>query len=486
MAVGSAMAPWSNSNGQGNTSGNKYWHNPTVGTGPHFLMKDRNKEMDANASMEVMRNAFSDATTQPRVPDGKTTESIGFRKKVMAEIEQDGSNPIEILFFAGLNACIVMRGGRLTASKEKGDLSQIKYIRLEDHVTVSNNTPSDPMKIRWDQEDTYALCKWRPVSYGLLLSLVNSSDYNEGWWEAVRISLCDNMSTYNAIKERIIPTGGTGAVDKDVQPLLVVPPIPDMSSNQMLSNQSYSTGKLRNISQIVFQLNPELKEHDFLRVHDKIAFDGVDPSTVENPGIGPNNQALLLGQAQHNDQSADEENEYYRIKPAVNPEPGYAANTFDHLGGAIDLSYDAILIRIHGLPGGDRRNGPRRGSTVTALAVMNQELIYGDKSRMQTMHKATAFTTTLSNLVLNNVQAGTAYNLAQLRSYQPGNVTGGTYGQRSGFRGSGGGTGGGYNGAYTKTYSSKRSPSGSYAKKRTPFKKKPMGRKKAPGFRRRR
>jgi len=454
-------------------SGNKYWHNPTVGQGPHFMLKDRHNDMEAEACMAVMRNAFSDATTNPRVPDGKASESVGFRKKLMAEIEQDETNPIEILFFAGLNTCLVMRNGRFNSANGDSDMSTVKYMRLDDHVVVENvdgaifTPPVDVQENQaiWHQPTAQQLCKWRPVSYGLLLSLVNSSEYNEGWWEAIRVNMCDNVNMFSFIKEQ-----ESEGVDKGTQPMLFVPDVPSISSNQMLGNQSYSTGKLRNISQVVFQLNPEIRDYDFNKVHDAILVEGDRRYT-----------------AQHNDQDINRRNQAYPLKHWDNQitPMGYSIPSMnDPINGTIDRNYDAIYIRLHGVKGAPRAGSGtstgQRGSVLTALAVINQELVYGDASKMQLFHgRSPDGQFLLRQLKHNNMQAGTVYNLAQIRSYHPGySGPGRTY-----LRG--------YNtGGYGKRRTGRnvlKSPYPSYSKSRSaPKKRSSSKRRKAPSRRRRR
>lgn len=430
------QAPWSNS--QGTISGNKYWHNPTVGNGPHFQLKQKANSFEAEACLEVMRNAFSDATTQPRIPDGKAPESIGFRKKLMAEIEQIAHEEIEILFFAGVNACVLVRNGRFNASSEDKDLAQVKYMRLENHVRVRNDdtdlgevsgqgTVTREAQINWDQEETNQLCKWRPVSYGLLLSLVNSSDDNEGWWEAVRLNICDTMSNFQTIVE----TDRSGD-PKQVQPFIITPGMPtSMTSNQMLANQSYSTGKLRNISQIVFQLNPEIKDYDFNRIPDKIAF---RPTAAD------------VQDAQYNDMESGFQSKVFPVvsNGGANSPPfnaGYYSPEMsrDTLNGAVDPNYDAIYIKIHGVKGGTRRSN-NRGSVLTALAVVNQELIYADTSSLVSFHKGPVMHSGIGALMHSgNMPAATVYNRQLVRSFKPGFVRGQGTTYKSGA----------YNGAYS-------------------------------------
>ena len=121
---------------------------------------------------------------------------------------------------------------------------------------------------------------------------------------------------------------------------------------------------------------------------------------------------------------------------------GYSSpNLGDPLLGLVNTSYDGIYIRIHGVPAQSRNiattNGILSGSTLTALCVMNQEMVYGEMSQMKHGQTVSGGTPLLGLLSHNMVAAGAAKNLLQMRSFrQPGAFTMG-----NGFRGSGrGGT----------------------------------------------
>ena len=75
--------PWSNSVGTRFTQSRL--NNPTVGYGNTNMRTRHLNSHDGLACKAVVMNAFSDATQQPRYPDGKASDSIGFRGQRISE-----------------------------------------------------------------------------------------------------------------------------------------------------------------------------------------------------------------------------------------------------------------------------------------------------------------------------------------------------------------------------------------------------------------
>jgi len=412
--------PWSNSVGTRYTP--RFWVNPTVGQTSFMRGRNTWTTEEAQACLEVVKNAFSDATNQPRFPDGKASESIGYRGQMITEITQRGSETMDILFYCGVNTPLTITGGNLTSVSDLqntrvADKGGFSLMTLQNHVrgifTRANDHGDNIAGVQsWniEQPNSVAIAKWRPVSYGLMLSLVNNAEENDGWWEACRVTVAQDksmygMSIYEAFAQdtadppapapnQNASPNPAAAVPRDdpTRPLEFVHKHPTMSSSMMLQNQSYSTGKLRNIHHVVFQLNPELRTHEFndlpKRTNVKGAKVGYD-TFRQNPN---NNPAWTEGQRVDSDYTAtadmgdDARNGFVDLGTEPN---GKDRIEDEGYGSFLDTSFDAIYIRIHGNPGSEINGAAVRGpSRLTAHVVMNQELVYDETSENAKFHQA--------------------------------------------------------------------------------------------------
>lgn len=364
---------WSNS--VGTRYENQYWINPTVGRGKSI----RNKAVssaEATACMAVALNAFSDRTMQPRFPDGKASESVGMKYQMINEIEQARGEEIEIIFFPGLNTCVHIRGatskslGQVTSAPNQ---AQTKVQRITTHITGivapnSSDGSGTPDGVVMKQQNERAVAKWRIVSYGLLLSLVNNSEENDGWWEACRITVSNDAREYMVMAD----TANTTAS----QPFTFVPDVPRLTSSEMLNQASYTTGKLRNIHNVLFQLNPEFEDREFVDLADEVfiktenqltdraAYPLDDEDGPSNAGTATYGASKLLRQGVLSTRIQDE-----------------AVAQF------IDTAFDAIYIKIHGV---DDSTG-RSPSRLTCHSVMNQEIVYDESALNAKFHQGSVY-----------------------------------------------------------------------------------------------
>jgi hypothetical protein len=121
------------------------------------------------------------------------------------------------------------------------------------------------------QNSETCISKWRLVSQGLRLSLINNSDNNEGWWQACRVQIDPKelsvrgspMTGANANEKTVVcatPTGtDTWATTANKFPGTSV-------VKDMLENTTYQSGKLRDIHKHMFTLNPEAEKNLFIKL----------------------------------------------------------------------------------------------------------------------------------------------------------------------------------------------------------------------------
>ena len=359
---------WSNTVGTRGRS--DYWRNPTIGGGTKILnARNTFNDWDALTSLKVVANPFSDATQQPRFPDGKASESIGFRGQMIGEFTQKDTTVCDILFFAGLNTCLVLEGVDASGLTTAQNVPEVKHMSLQRHGRGTIDATAKTIT----QNDSTMIAKWRPVSYGLHVSLVNNSDENDGWWEAVRMTPTTDGSAYTLAD---LLEGGFTEPD---QAVTVLHNVPDLASSQMLANQSYSTGKLRNIHNVLFNLNPEMKEHEFNDL----------PKVLEFPSLGVAVSDGTVGI----DQTITQGTNNYPV--------GNSTALHSPVHAYVDTSYDMIFIRLHGRPA----SGGREASRFTCHTVMNQELIYDEKSENVKFHQITSKTPLTANIKTGNSAA---------------------------------------------------------------------------------
>jgi len=202
-------------------------------------MRTSSRGNAGSLQLSVYRNAFSTATTNPKIPDGKAFHSSGVRLQAVKEWVNDGTTTMDFLLFPGLNNGLIMAG----ANTANG-----RYMMYPSHGTFT-----EAGGVLTQNAET-AIDKWRLVSQALKVTLINNSDENDGWWEACRVQLSNSTNIGPDPVAGGIAVGTDGAATElpgiDVQ-------------RQMVENPTYVTGKLRDIHRHVFQLMPQGNDHDF-------------------------------------------------------------------------------------------------------------------------------------------------------------------------------------------------------------------------------
>lgn len=236
-------------------------------------MKTSSRGSAGSLQLAVYRNAFSTATTNPKIPDGKAYHSSGVRLQAVKEWINDGTTTMDFLVFPGLNNGLIMA---------KANTTNGRYMAYPNHAMFTGSGSL------FTQSPDGLIDKWRVVSQALKITLINNSDENDGWWEAIRVQL----SATNPIKLDSVAGGVVVGTDSPPEEL----PGVDVE-RQMVENPTYVSGKLRDIHRHIFQLAPQGADHDFIEL---------------TPGVD---------------------------------------NELDTKLGLVDRNFDAIYIRIHGRTG---------------------------------------------------------------------------------------------------------------------------------------
>jgi len=166
----------------------------------------------------LMLNPFSNASVIPRIPDGKPTYSTGFREQTTAELLL--TVPHYVLLFPSVKVPMLMF--------KKGDtaVGELTLGEAAEGVTLVDSA-SQAYSTTFSTNVELA----RIVSQGLSIKCTSNAQYNDGYFEAIRLS---STSLKN---EKI-------------------------ALSTLPNNPSYVHGKLRDIESYSFQLKP-VDEHHF-------------------------------------------------------------------------------------------------------------------------------------------------------------------------------------------------------------------------------
>lgn len=321
-----------------------------------YFQRPSNRKSSSYDQIALYTNPFSTATTNPKIPDGKATHSSGIRLQSVKEFTNDDSGYMDFLIYPGLTGGLVA----FNIKREPGignpdtlmnDKKQVMSYHEHSSYKI-DEAKNDEVIV--GQVEGYHTAKWRLVSQGVKLTLINNSDESDGWWEAVRVNNSVNALPYcfNTTKQ------GTELVHNSPSELTVgekldlfpnpgkVRAAEAAGAGTLVEYPTYQTGKLRDLHKFMFTLKPQGKDHDFITMLDNVSL------------------PLDTG-----DQ--------------------WSASQFDEMKknlvrSTLDDSFDYIFIRVHGRTDG---NLPTR---IMAHVVSNQELIYDDESSLKRFHTETA------------------------------------------------------------------------------------------------
>ncbi len=198
--------------------------------------------MSLQTYTKSLLDPFDKGMSQPKLLDGKVSRSSGIRLRATGEITCNGSGSTYIALIPGASNVICWR--------------------VDNDPMVPEVTPS-PFQGHLDTIPDRANVKSvRSVGVALRLSLVNSADQNEGYWEAARIPTSNlDFSFYEPD-----PIGAPGVTNTTVSM--------NLGSLDLSNYQTYLTGKLRDIHRYQFKLNAIDNDINFSRIL-------TEPPTVE-------------------------------------------------------------------------------------------------------------------------------------------------------------------------------------------------------------
>lgn len=181
--------------------------------------------MSLQAYTKSLLDPFDKGMSQPKLLDGKVARSSGIRLRATGEITCNISGSTYIALFPGASNVLCWR------VDSDPLVAEVTPVEFQGHL----DTIADRANVK----------AVRTVGTALRLSLVNSADQNEGYWEAARIPTSALDFSFSGTGTSLAQTLG----------------------NLDLSNyQTYLTGKLRDIHRYQFKLNAIDNDIDFSRI----------------------------------------------------------------------------------------------------------------------------------------------------------------------------------------------------------------------------
>lgn len=305
----------------------------------------------AAQSLAIYRNPFSQSPGQPKIPDGKAIMSIGSKVQVSAQLlnTSSGDDILHIFMYPGLTQGMVVFG-------DTGALATRGFTAygFNDHMSYDVSGPYGLAGAGDDGniESNDNINEWRTVSQGLKLSLLNTDEENDGWFECVRYkdALRANEFAFYSGDNTAQQTQTVFGPDNTLGATL--------AAKNLVNSPTYVSGGLDEIDKFEFKLQAQTESHDFKRVPDRWRVEHSIDTVTSTGG-----------------------NDYLNLQ-------GDTAQCHSIHNSLVDDSFDAVYIRIH-----CRANtgaGASTGSKILAHLVCNQELVYDeDQNEHKFMTQAT-------------------------------------------------------------------------------------------------
>lgn len=324
--------------------------------------------------LSSLYNPFSIKNLEPKWPDGLCNTSVGMQFRQTTEVK--GSELLIVLFPGLTNWMVAYQWDELNDKywirANHGDRRHcFSVVESQYQMKFSIGAAGT------DAVQTYVpeFSSWRPVSVGLRMMNVNTDNDNDGWFECVRTSRSTFLNRMGIVmygEDAPVPPTTTsfdpattyikvGMREKDnifIKPGMIMP-LTSLaqewySARNWAIMPSYASGKLRELKDFVFQLNPE-KRHNYFIPMVFTAFkypESLTAQFAENVGINvkyvnydvpgrmdqmyelTNNQWFVAGMTTENqDTNAGSD----------------ATQWVDFQKGFSSENFDVILIKIHGL-----------------------------------------------------------------------------------------------------------------------------------------
>lgn len=240
----------------------------------------------ALAEIGIINDPFARTTVTPKIPDGKAQLSAGERFQNLSQLDITGEVSYVLLCpLFGAAAIVLHAPGANAAAGAAPTTAVIRHgwkhgVWVEQDPAGAGN-PASTLK---QHEASGGVSHWRIVSQGCKLSLLNTEDNSDGWFEVVRLNVNtdvqyfrsvalqgdDNHGANNQLDPGLAQNNAFNAQlnNRYCIPLLTPTGAFDINMNDMISHPTYYAGKLKDIHLEKFILTSKKAEHDFIDVND--------------------------------------------------------------------------------------------------------------------------------------------------------------------------------------------------------------------------
>ena len=333
------------------------------------------KKNPATAHHAVMVDPFSNATAQPKIPDGLVPSSLSRRMQRVLEIKNEvtsdgafGANDVDIVIVPSLGIAAAVFGAtpKATAARDYipiGFAGQSVGFNCE--TFPSNNSNNSVVK------NETGIANWRIVSQGLKVKLNNTQEENDGWFEACRFNFSMNAGDWSLVNTDNANARDSMGLCPDVD---FKSRVIDNLKASMVEQPGYHTGLLKDIEKTQFNLNSKTPRANFKSLDESYYLKSHSGSP---PGTG--NIAGAVGW---------EENAYAVFEPGTGaiewPNDGRnRPEAMRFLKDCIDENYDAILITCHCRTNAGSTSSSN-GSKLILNAIQNVEFCFKPESDLTT------------------------------------------------------------------------------------------------------
>lgn len=367
-------------------------------TGIKAVVKPVKKRLGAmstmNAHHSVRMDAFSHATPQPKIPDGALTSSLSRSLQHVTSIRNSdgtlpgfGNDTMHIIMAPTLGVPITVCNTIEGKSTRGGSGSYPQFIGFNGQTVGWTNKldgaaewpPVGQTTSGFKLTHDGGFAQWRIVSQGLRLELTNTDEENDGWFEACRFNW-----RRNPFDLCFVPLDGSSTNPKvgvAPNPKIAEPGRDYLASMPMVEQPGYTTGLIRNLKDIDFQLHPQSASHDPVQMStQEISYKNIQEEDFYYDDISK----LLQTQ-----------NDNMKSRKVVEE--------------CLDGNMDWIYIKLHCRPNSAASVSFQSGSNLLMHLRQNIEVAFGpesDFSTFQTSNKADKRTTQVAD-ALNDQPSAT-------------------------------------------------------------------------------
>lgn len=314
-------------------------------------------------------NPFSSLTSQPKIPDGKASESVGLTFRNISEVNAGSSTaPTTFLLVPALGYGVAIANDSESLanfSSASNAINLRKFNAAPGTFAFSSALTGIVPAKTLIQMDKQAIAHWRLVSMGMRISLLNNVESDDGWFEASQLVYDDTTDDW-----KITPFRALAGFDSTH----MLAPTGQMQQvvNEDLSNErTFKTGLLRDLHKYVWRCAPCKEDHDFIDLH------GSYYTATDEALVNTTDKVMSFESG------------------AITPK--------SIIKEVIDSSFQMVVVRCHG------RGPTNNPSRYHVDSQGNYEFIYANDSSMSKFHTTGAHDSSFDNVSTNyRLQGGTA------------------------------------------------------------------------------